>query len=379
MKQLIGVAINIHHSLLGKITFKNSLFTRKTNLIFVSKNGIIPEGFAAVLTSYDIFSQTNQAVVKSVNSLETLNENDIVTIDSNGTINVVYEIDSKHNSIFVTERCNSNCIMCPQPPVQEDEDRFEQNLKLIKLIDKKTTSIGITGGEPTLLKEKLITLISEVHRNLPKASINILSNGIRFENYEYAKQFAKTLKKNDVVDIPLYSDIDSIHNSIVRSKSFYKTINGIYNLAKFNVKIGLRIVVHKMNYERLPEFSEFIYTNFPFLFHIAFMQMEPIGNAQENINQLWIDPSDYNKELECAILNLSYRDLNVSIFNSQLCILPERLRPFAVQSISEWKNIYIDECEKCIQKNMCPGFFASSRKFHSQNILAINDLQAKEA
>jgi sulfatase maturation enzyme AslB (radical SAM superfamily) len=77
-----------------------------------------------------------------------------------------------------------------------------------------------------------------------------------------------------------------ISNSIVRVKSFYKTIAGIYNLAKFNFKIGIRIVVHKMNYDRLSQLSEYIYSNFPFVYHVAFVQMEPIGYAYDNLNDL---------------------------------------------------------------------------------------------
>lgn len=379
MKQLSGTPINIDELLIGRITFNNSIFASKSDLVFVAKNGNIPNGFKAVLSKEDVVNVRNQKVVKNVQNINELNEYDIVTIEADGSINVVYEIKSLHNSIFITEKCNSNCIMCPQPPVKHEDDKFELNLKLIQLIDKQTQSLGITGGEPTLIGEKLFVIINEIHKKIPKASINILTNAIRFEDYDYAKRFSKTLKSNDVVDIPLYSDIDSIHNSIVRTKTFYKTIKGIYNLAKFNVKIGIRIVVHKMNYNRLSEFSEYIYFNFPFVYNIAFMQMEPIGYAKDNLADLWIDPFDYNEELQKALLNLYYRDLNVSIYNSQLCILPEKIRSFAVQSISEWKNVYIDECEKCSLKGQCPGFFASSKNIYSRHISAINGLQAKDA
>jgi hypothetical protein len=131
-----------------------------------------------------------------------------------------------------------------------------------------------------------------------------------------------------------------------------------------------------MNYKRLPQLAEYIYFNFPFVYQIAFMQMEPIGNALDNIEKLWIDPIDYNEELENAIKILHYRDLHVSIYNSQLCILSEKMRKFAVKSISEWKNIYVDDCEECILKPDCPGFFASSKDYHSRGIKSIKEIQA---
>ncbi len=379
MKQLIGDAQNINKVLIGKITKNDDLFANKNDLIYVTDSDKFPKGYLAVITTSKNINNNSLSYVRNVESISELFNNDIVTIEPDGRISIVYDINSRHNAIFITGRCNSNCIMCPQPPVKQEENKFDLNLKYISLIDKSAKSISITGGEPTLIGVKLFEILHAIHNRIPKASINLLSNGIKFENYEYAKQFAQAIKQEIVVDIPLYSDIDSIHNSIVRTNSFYKTIKGIYNLAKFNIKIGIRVVIHKMNYDRLPELSEFIYANFPFVYHIAFMQMEPIGYANDNLTDLWIDPLDYNNALEKAVLNLHYRDLHVSIYNTQLCVLPEKLRCFAVQSISDWKNIYIMECEDCILRAKCAGFFASSKDKHSRGITTIKDLQAKDA
>lgn len=377
MKQLYGEANNIDKIIIGKITYKNKIFGNKKDKIYVTDFDRIPSNYLAVITSSGSVKKRNgHLFVKNVTNAKELNENDIVTIEADGTINVVYEIKSHHNAVFITERCNSNCIMCPQPPVKHEDDKHGLNLKYISLIDERTESIGITGGEPTLIGTKLFDILDAINKRIPKASINLLSNGIKFEDYEYTKKLAQSIKQDIVIDIPLYSDIDTIHNSIVRTNTFYRTINGIYNLAKFNLKIGIRIVVHKMNYKRLPELAEYIYSNFPFVFHVAFMQMEPIGYAKDNIEKLWIDPYDYNSELEMAILNLHYRDINVSIYNSQLCILPDSIKKYAVQSISDWKNIYLDECEECTMKEECPGFFTSSKELYSRSITAIKDLQA---
>lgn len=373
MKQLKSNPNNIDETVIGKIVKQTSMFHSKKNCILVTDEAKKQNGYSAIISNKII--GTNVIGVE-LDELGELNNNDIVTIDADGIINIIHEANSKHNAIFITGRCNSNCIMCPQPPVKEEADRHDLNLKHISLLPKDTISIGITGGEPTLIGNKLFEIIDHIKKSLPKTYINILSNGIRFENIEYARNFAQNINQNTVVDIPLYSDVDTIHNEIVGSKTFNRTIKGIYNLAKFNVKIGIRIVVHKMNYKRLPQLAEYIYFNFPFVYQIAFMQMEPIGNALDNIEKLWIDPIDYNEELENAIKILHYRDLHVSIYNSQLCILSEKMRKFAVKSISEWKNIYVDDCEECILKPDCPGFFASSKDYHSRGIKSIKEIQA---
>ena len=110
-------------------------------------------------------------------------------------------------------------------------------------------------------------------------------------------KLAKCRHQDLQIDIPLFSDIADEHNRIVGAKTFYKTVQGLYNLALFRQHIGLRIVVHKQTYKRLPQFADFIYHNFLFVAHVVFMQMETTGLAKENFDDLWIDPYDYNDEL----------------------------------------------------------------------------------
>ena len=229
-----------------------------------------------------------------VDNVDSFHEGDIVVINKEGEITFVYDIKSNHNVLMATERCNHRCIMCPQPPILQEKDRTPFNLKLIALFDKQTQEIGITGGEPTLIGDNLFTLIKNIKKKLPNAAINILSNGVKFSDKEYAIKLAKCKHHNLQIDIPLFSDIAEKHNQIVGAKTFYKTVQGLYNLALFHQRIGLRIVIHKQTYKRLPKLADYIYHNFPFVAQVAFMQMESIGLAKENFDKLWIDPYDYN-------------------------------------------------------------------------------------
>lgn len=198
----------------------------------------------------------------------------------------VYEINSNHNALMATERCNHRCIMCPQPPILQEKDKTPFNLQLISLFDKNTQEIGITGEEPTLIGDNLFTLIRHVKKELPQTAISILSNGVKFADKEFAMKLAKCRHQDLQIDIPLFSDIAEEHNRIIGAKTFYKTVQGLYNLALFRQRIGLRIVVHKQTYKRLPQFADFIYHNFPFVAQVAFMQMETTGLAKENFENL---------------------------------------------------------------------------------------------
>ena len=370
MKKLLGTPINIDRTILGKITRKTILGSSKKDFILIGKDKY-RGGYGANILERNPTNSRDLPLLYDVKDLEQLKDGDVVSVAPDGTINVLYEKESYHNCLMITERCNYSCVMCPQPKVPKEEDRTPLNLKLISLMDKDAKCLGLSGGEPTLLGDRLLDIIQTCKNRLPKTALTLLTNGMLFNDLDYAKKLTLIHHPDLQIDIPLYSDTDTEHNRIIGANGFYKTIEGLYNLALLEQKIGIRIVVHKMNYHRLPQLAEFIYRNFPFVFHIAFMQMETIGLAKENIEKLWIDPYDYNKELEKAITYLDQRCMNVSIYNGQLCVLPKSLWKYARKSISSWKNIYIDECNKCDYKEKCGGFFESSLEKHSKHIKAL--------
>lgn len=373
MKHIQGKPFNIEEDIIGRITFGKNIFNR-SNEIWVNKDTKSPAfGYAATITANNTITDKWKPYC-IVNCVDVFHEGDVVIINKQGEIIFVYEIKSNHNAIMATERCNHRCIMCPQPPILQEKDKTPFNLRLISLFDKNTQEIGITGGEPTLIGDNLFVLIKYIKKKLPQTAISILSNGVRFADKEYAMKLAKCRHNDLQIDIPLFSDIAEVHNRIVGAKTFYKTVQGLYNLALFHQRIGIRIVIHKQTYRRLPQFADYIYHNFPFVAQVAFMQMETTGLAKENFNQLWIDPFDYNEQLREAVLLLADRGMKPYIYNSQLCVLPEDIRCYAQQSISDWKDIYLSECNGCILKGKCAGFFESNRQFHSSHIKKIESI-----
>ncbi len=370
MKQLKGIPYNIHNDILGKVTFKKKNIFQRKKYIFLSENKVSTAlGYQATITNSSEL-KGGQSGLSGVD-INLFNEGDVVLINSLGEISFLYERNSYQNVIMTTELCNHHCVMCPQPPILREKSKTNFNIKLISLFDKDSIEIGISGGEPTMIGDDLFLLIKKVKHQCPKAAITLLSNGVKFADRKFASKLALCHHSDLQIDIPLFSDIADIHNKIVGAKTFYKTVQGLYNLALFRQKIGVRIVIHKQSYKRLVQLADFIYHNFPFVVQVAFMEMETIGMAEKNINDLWIDPYDYNDELKEAVLLLNDRGMNPVIYNAQLCVLDKDIRPFAVQSISDWKDIYIEECINCSMKNKCGGFFASNKEFHSKHVKTI--------
>ncbi len=276
----------------------------------------------------------------------------------------IIDIQSNDNALFVTGQCNNHCLMCCQPPVKRDDIDFfyEKNIRLIDSAPFELPTIGVTGGEPTLLGDRLFDLIAHIRKRLPNTHIQILSNGRQFADGAYAEKLAQVSEGMVIVGVPFHSDSPIIHDLIAGAKNAYnQTLLGLYNLAANDIDIELRIVLTKQNYQRLPQMARFISKNLAFVSTVAFMAMEDIGYTIKNRDLIWIEPLDYMPQLQQAVQDLAHLEFDVSLFNLPLCLLPESLRPFAKQSISDWKNKYLPICDTCTVKSECCGFFTTSK------------------
>lgn len=328
-----------------------------------------------ILLSHSSLENNNAAYIHHIPSLDHLETGDIVLISPDGQIHTLFREKSPHNSLFITDRCNSNCLMCSQPPRNEDDldYYFNINSQLIHLIPRNTKELGLTGGEPTLLGKRFLDLLQLMKDVIPETDIHILTNGRSFAWKNLPYQIGRINNKKVVYGIPLYSDYYHLHDYVVQAKNaFSQTMLGLHNLAIYNQRIEIRVVLHKQTYQRLPSLARFIYMNLPFVEHIAFMGLEYTGYTLKNADLLWMEPSQYASQLEEAVLYLDSMDMSVSIYNLQLCLLKPTLWKFARKSISDWKREYVGECSICNKLNECGGVFATSKK-HSQEIKAILD------
>ena len=280
-------------------------------------------------------------------------------------------INSNDNTVYCTSMCNNRCVMCCQPPqsYNDIDELYAENLIRIDQAPKELSFICITGGEPTLLGDKLVTLIQYIRDKLPQTDIMLLTNARKFANSDFAAKVSSVGGERLFVGTELHSDYANDHNMISGVQNAYQeTILGIYNLASYGIDIELRVIVCKANYTRLYNIAQFVHKNLPFVYKIAFMGMECTGYAFDNYESVWIEPSEYNNSLKKAVLFLSSWKYDVNIYNVPLCLLPEEIRNFSRNSISDWKRTYPAKCNDCQKKSECCGLFSTSR-IHYQNLI----------
>jgi His-Xaa-Ser system radical SAM maturase HxsC len=299
---------------------------------------------------------------------------DILRVSEDGRrVRALWRASSRQNSLMLTERCDHYCLMCSQPPkMRVDDYLLDDAFEVVRLLEGGSNALCFTGGEPTLYGGRFIELLHHCRRSIPAAAIHILSNGRRFADPAFSDSYAEVGNPEMMVGIPLYGAEGATHNYVVQAEdAFEETVRGVCRLGERDQRIEIRIVVHRQTVPVLVETAEFIARNLPFVEQVALMGLEMMGLARANMDTVWMDPFDYREELAEATLLLHEAGLRTLVYNHQLCVIDREVWPFAVRSISDWKNDYYPECERCGVRDRCGGFFASAEYRRSTHIRPI--------
>ena len=366
-------AVDVHRdlTLLKVSTSRNLPEVLRREMAYLVSDQQIPLGFAQylLLEKHRQFvevlpSDSDYSILP--NDYSYIGDADIIRLSADRqNISVLFRASSPHNSILVTEQCNHYCLMCSQPPKAADDSWILDEIEsLIPLIPKDTRELGFTGGEPTTNRERFLKIISLTKSYLPRTAIHILSNGRSFKDLAFAEKYAQIELPDAMIGIPVYSDDPTLHDYIVQAQgAFDETIQGILNLKRLGQKVEIRVVIHKLSVQRLPELCEFIARNLLFVDHVALMGLEMMGFTRANLDELWIDPVEYKDTLSKSVGILAKYGMNISVYNHQLCLVNPDIQPYYRKSISDWKNEYAPECQNCAKQRECGGFFASGVKF----------------
>jgi len=303
-----------------------------------------------------------------------LADGDVIGFDhASRKFRTLYRCNSAHNSFLVTERCNNYCLMCSQPPKDVDDRWILREIKeSLPLIDPATRALTFTGGETLSDWEDFIEVLKECRDRLPATAIQVLTNGRAFADSRIVDAWKEISHPNLMAAIPVYASVDHVHDHVVQAKgAFDETILGILKLKDRGQRVEIRVVLHALTAPIIENTGRWIARNLPFVDHVALMGLENTGFAIANDAMLWMDPVDYGDGLAKAVDHLNAAGVNVSVYNLPKCVLPKSVWPHALQSISDWKNGFVEECDRCDEKSACSGFFTTGRPRFSRGVRAI--------
>jgi His-Xaa-Ser system radical SAM maturase HxsC len=282
----------------------------------------------------------------------------LLCVPSRGSVQRLFRRSSRHNTLLFTERCDQICVMCSQPPKNTDDSwLFPLYEQALLLVDRDAV-IGISGGEPTLYKDSLLGMIERISDQRPDISYHILSNGQHFTEDDRERLLQLHRKVRIQWGIPLYSHSAATHDQIVGKKgAFDPVMNNLFLLGGTGAQVELRTVITALNVFDLPYIAAFVARHIPFIADWAIMGLEPIGYALANREQLFFDHSAFPQPLVSTVAIAKSLGLPCHFYNIPLCTVPPQVRPYCVDSISDWKKKYLPECEQCDEKSRCTGFF----------------------
>ncbi len=290
-----------------------------------------------------------------------LEEGDVVACDvERGKVTVLFRESDVHHSLFLTNRCNSYCLMCSQPPTRQDDSWLvDQAIAVVRHVRVAPAVVGISGGEPLLAATGLNRLLATINDFWPGTDVEVLTNGRLLNDGRIKEELFSPPPLNVRWLVPLYGHADFLHDFVVQSAgAFDQTLDGLLTLQAMRQPIQLRIVLIEPVIEVLDELCRFIGQNLPFVECVALMACEPTGFALANRDLCELDLWDAGPILERASRVLDRYQVRHVFMNAPLCALPPRLWTRATRSISDWKNTYADACTTCSVKDRCCGLFA---------------------
>lgn len=273
-----------------------------------------------------------------------------------GRVERLLRASSNQNTLLVTERCDQLCIMCSQPPKKTHVDRFSL-LRDACLLAQPSTLIGISGGEPTLFKEQLFSMIEEVIDARPDLSFHVLTNGQHFAEDDIVRLRLPAYRQVSW-GIPIYARDHALHDRIVRKPGALAALQtSLAHLIMAGARVELRTVVLQDNIQVVPELARFVAAHLQFVEAWSIMQLENIGFAKRRWPQLYVDHGKCFEPIRKAIDHAILHGVRAQLFNFPRCTVPRTYRGLAMASISDWKRKFAPACMGCNEKQRCSGFF----------------------
>lgn len=271
-----------------------------------------------------------------------------------------------HDFVFMmTEKCNSNCIMCPMSEEARKRGRAFSNQEIdamLSTITDQTEHIDITGGEPFLQHEQLFHIMQELNEKHPYIPVQILTNGRALCLPYIQDEIKPLLRDRYLFAIPVHGPDAASHDGISEAPgSFAETMEGLRFLSHEHARIEARIVGSRLNARLIPDTCSMLAESGLHLHVVNIVAMEMTGSAARNRSLLWIDYRQLYAQAEPGILRLIRHGIDVGLYNFPLCALPRLAWPLTKCSISPWKIRYPASCEDCVVCEACGGLFYSTQ------------------
>lgn len=306
--------------------------------------------------------------------LSELSDGDTLANESCGRLSMVYQKASQDNAIVVTEKCNSNCIMCPVPEgirCNTEDIVMSDLIERVQYIPVDADHITITGGEPFLAGWDLFALLQELRDNRNDTEYLMLTNGRIFADVNYVQEFERVQPSQMTIGIPIHGADAATHDRITQAPGSYEqTILGIRHLLHLGCSVEIRFVISGLNVDNITQMARLVAGELRGVDSVKFMGLEMTGNAAVYSDDVWISYQEAFDAARTGIDILLAHGITVELYNFPLCMVDSMYWPLCRKSISGYKIHYHDDCKDCRVKDACGGIFKGTQRL-VRNVMPI--------
>ena len=293
-----------------------------------------------------------------------LDNYDVVAVFPNGRVFQLYDDSTNNNVFFTSDKCNSNCIMCPTGEFSRRNGEISSSERLIDLakhIPSDTDHITITGGEPFMMGKDIFPFFKFLKNKFLNTEFLLLTNGRALSIPSYCHFLQESIPNNILFGIPVHAASEKLHDYITQAPgSFRQTIYGINNLLALQMQVEIRIVISRINKDDIRNLANLIVREFSGVDHVCLMAMEMTGNAYHNREQVWIPYKQAFNSIKDAINTLIKYGIDVRLYNFPLCTVDSAYWTLCRKSITPSKIRYTENCNRCRMINACGGLFSGT-------------------
>lgn len=277
--------------------------------------------------------------------------------------------------ILLNYSCNARCFFCSQEfssrGVKSDKKKILNDIK--RGYELGYRRLGLSGGEP-LIRPDIVEIIS-YGKKMGFEHIKLQTNGIMLSDRNLVKKLAKA--GVSIVRISIHGPNANIHDFLVHAKgAFDRILMGIGFLQDEKIKVGINLVVNKLNYRLIPQFYKFFVkkgiSDFIFIYplHIGAMKINrrvlsvPISKVAPFIYDVFglakkIGFEAYTLFLNfppCAIPDLSNNIIALDRLNT--IVLDPGGGKHDLDEYRDFLKVKKLSCQKCFYFDKCPGIDA---------------------
>lgn len=188
------------------------------------------------------------------------------------------ELVMKNITVNITSKCNAQCKHCcfSCSPNSKDELSEEEIWKVVNygINDKDINEIAISGGEPFLYEELILSIVKAVSKS--KKIATCITNGFWATSYDVAREKLENFSSAGLRFLTI--SFDEFHNEYVDIEKIRNIVEASYQLP---IKISLNIAVTKSHtgIKLIEKLSDSL-----FGVSLTRFSVNPVGNAH-NINK----------------------------------------------------------------------------------------------